>query len=154
MNACHELQTSGNNWPCVPSAFVLHQTNQGPAVLDNLEKQMAQFQAYHDAVLAEVRKNFILPRDPSVIAFLNEHKALPDILIDALPKLRACFGETSIFSLNAPLDESGSRTIYAVVLWAGPLPSAKEALSRFDNEWWIARAGQAAGHLTFTYELV
>jgi hypothetical protein len=154
MNAGQEIQTSGNNWSGIIPSPSTSYSDRGNAVFDSLETQMAQFQAQSDAVLAEVRKNFILPRDTSVVAFLNEHKSLPEILVDALPQLRSCFGERSIFSLSASLDESGSRTVYAIVMWAGPLQLAKEALAKFDDDWWIERAAKVAGHLTFTYELV
>jgi hypothetical protein len=30
----------------------------------------------------------------------------------------------------------------------------RNALAKFDADWWIPRARQASGYLTFTYELV
>lgn len=156
MNACFQSQSSGHKWP----SAALNQTafspsaTRGNALFENLEGQMARFQAQTDDLLAQVRKNFILPRDPAAESFLNDHKSLPEILIESLPALRAAFGESAVLTFNAPLDEGGSRTAYATVVWPGSLATAREALARFDDEWWIRRASTAFGRLTFTYELV
>jgi len=34
------------------------------------------------------------------------------------------------------------------------LQDARNALDKFDNDWWMSHARQAGGYLTFTYELV
>ena len=115
---------------------------------------MAEFAAAHEAVLNDVRKHYILPADASVRDFLTEHRAIPQILLEAVPQLKAYFGGNAIFNLRAPIDEAGSRTVYAVAMWPGELRDVRDALAKFDSDWWMARAGQAAGYLTFTYELV
>jgi hypothetical protein len=165
MNAAYlERQISGNQWPqAVP--IMLHQTRRettpllpepkdGAAILDDLEKQMETFEAARDATLNELRKSFVMPGDPSVVTFLREHRTVPQILLEAANQLKACFGTEAVFHLRAPIDESGSRTLYAVAMWPGKLQDVRNALAKFDNDWWMARAGQAAGYLTFTYELV
>jgi hypothetical protein len=101
-----------------------------------------------------VQKHFILPNDPSVATFLAEHGSLPQVLLEAVNPLRACFGKSTVFGLRAPIDESGSRTLYAVAMWPGKVRDARNALAKFDDDWWIAQSRQAAGYLTFTYELV
>ena len=63
-------------------------------------------------------------------------------------------GGNAVFNLRAPIDEAGSQTLYAVAMWPGKLQDVRDALAKFDDEWWMARARQAAGYLTFTYELV
>jgi len=108
--------------------------------------------AQHEAVANEVRKHYAA--DSSVLSFLSEHRSIPQILLGAAPQLKACFGADTVFDLRAPIDEAGSRTLYAVVMWPGKSQDARDALAKFDNDWWMARAGQAAGYLTFTYELV
>jgi len=115
---------------------------------------MAEFDAQHQAVLNDVRKLYVLPADESVRNFLTEHRAIPNILLEAAPQLKACFGGNAVFNLRAPIDEAGSRTLYAVAMWPGKLRDVRDALARFDNDWWMVRAGQTAGYLTFTYELV
>lgn len=115
---------------------------------------MAEFAAQHEAVLNDMRKHYVLPSDASVRDFLTEHRAIPQILLEAVPHLKAYFGGNAVFNLRAPIDEAGSRTLYAVAMWPGELRDVGDAFARFDSDWWMARAGQAAGYLTFTYELV
>jgi hypothetical protein len=115
---------------------------------------MAEFAAQHEAILSEVRKNYVLPADSSVLNFLTEHRTIPEILLGAAQQLKACFGSDAVFNLRAPIDESGSRILYAVAMWQGKSQDVRDALAKFDRDWWMARAGQAAGYLAFTYELV
>jgi hypothetical protein len=112
------------------------------------------FIAGHAAVLKEVRRHFVLPADSSVATFLTERPTLTQILLDAAPQLRAAFGAEAVVNLRAPIDDSGSQTLYAVVMWPGQVRDVRDALARFDDAWWIARSRQASGYLTFTYELV
>ena len=145
MNAYSEVQSSGTHWP---------EPRQRAPILEGLEKQMAEFAALDEAILSEVRKNYVLPADSSVLNFLTEHRTIPQILLDAAPQLKACFGADAVFNLRAPIDESGSRILYAAAMWQGKSQDVRDALAKFDRDWWTARAGQAAGYLTFTYELV
>lgn len=167
MNAYLNSQTSGNKWPQI-TTLKLHQElhvasgesapfpepKQGLAILANLEKQMVDFAAEHDAALNEVRKYFVLPRDSSVSNFLSGHRIVPQILLEAVPQLRACFGAETIFNLRAPIDESGSQSLYAVAMWPGNVQDARRALTKFDDAWWIVHSRQASGYIVFTYELV
>jgi hypothetical protein len=163
VNAYPELQSSGIHWPDRTPVWVYQPLQAAPRwpeprqrvpVLEGLEKQMAEFAAQHEALLGEVRKHYVLPADSSVLNFLTEHRAIPQILLDAVPKLKACFGANAVFNLRAPIDESGSRILYAAAVWQGKSQDVRDALAKFDKDWWMARAGQAAGYLTFTYELV
>jgi hypothetical protein len=125
-----------------------------PAIFDEIERQKSVFAADHEAALKEVRKYFVLPNDSSVATFLGEHRSLPQLLLEAVTPLKACFGMQTVFGLRAPIDESGSRTLYAVAMWPGKVRDARNALAKFDDGWWIAQSRQASGYLTFTYELV
>jgi hypothetical protein len=162
MNAYQELQSSGILWPDRPPAPLYQPFQEAPqrpeprqraATLEGFERQMAAFASQHEAVLNDVRKHYVLPADSSVVNFLTEHRTIPQILLEAAPQLKTCFGAEAVFSLRAPIDEAGSRTLYAVAMWPGKLQHAREALARFDNAWWIARSRQASGYLVFTYEL-
>jgi hypothetical protein len=162
VNAYQELQDSGIHWPdqlpaglCQPFQVASRwpEPQQNAAVFEDLEKQMAEFAAQHDAILSEVRKHYVRAGDASVRDFLAEHRAIPQLLLEAAPHLKSYFGN-AVFNLRAPIDEAGSRTLYAIAMWPGKLQDVRDALARFDNDWWMARAGQAAGYLTFTYELV
>lgn len=163
MNAYPELQSSGIHWAVrtpvshyqpFQAAPRWPEPRQRVPILEGLEKQMAEFASQHEALLSEVRKNYVLPADSSVLNFLTEHRTIPQIVLGAAPQLKACFGADAVFNLRAPIDESGSRILYAVAMWQGKSQDVRDALARFDKDWWMARAGQAAGYLTFTYELV
>jgi len=164
MRAFADSQTSGNNWSPVEAGGMLHQEQQrvptfpqvtGRSFFDALEKQMLDFTVQHQAMLADVRRHFVLPPDPNpVTSFLSAHRAIPQILLEAMGPLRTCFGADAVFHLRTLTDESGSQTLYAVVMWPGSLRDVRAGLARFDDDWWTAHSHQASGHLTFTYELI
>jgi hypothetical protein len=156
------IQVSGNNWDqaVIPMAYQQHQhmvirrePREQHDLFTDLENQAA-FEAQHEAALAELRKQYVLPADSSVVEFLRQHRALPQLLILAAPQLRVHFSADAVFTLRAPMDESGVRTLYAVAMWPGKARDAKGALDNFDDAWWIANSRQASGNLYFTYELV
>jgi hypothetical protein len=168
MNAYQEYQTSGNRWlPAVRR--MLHEESrpapegkflggrrplEGGTIFDDLEKQMVRYAAEYRAVLQEIQGQFVMPADSSVTAFLTDHRAIPPMLLEAMPHLKIYFGADTIFSLRASMDGADSPILYAVVHWSGKICDVRIALQRFDDEWWLRRAGQVAGLLTFTYELV
>ena len=105
-------------------------------------------------VLVELRKHYVLPSDSSVSTFLSQHRGLSAILLDAIPQLKKYFGSSAIFRLSAPVDEAGMRSLYAVVIWPGKVREVRNALDRFDEDWWLTHSHLASGYLVFTYELV
>ena len=161
MNAYQERQDAGIHWSNLASAQSYQYVQPVPrwpaaqhqAEAIGLEKQMADFCTQNEAVLREVKK-FYAPMDSSVQAFLAGHRTLPGILLEAMPAMRCCFGSSAVVNLRVPIDDAGARTMYAVVMWPGKLKEAREALAKFDDEWWMARARQTGGLLVFTYELV
>ena len=162
MNAYSESQSSGNQWSQPPAALLyqpfLKETpppvrRQSVAALDDLENQMAEFAVQHELLLSELRKYYVFPADSSVTEFLTERRTIPQILIEAAPQLKVYFGKDSVFSLRAPVDEAGARTLYSVAMWPGKLNDVRDALLRFDEKWWIERSKTSAGYLIFTYEL-
>jgi len=164
MNAYPEAQTSGNQWRQPMPTFMLDQPlrptqvlegrKHGNAIFEDLEKQLVAYTAEHEAVLKELRAHFVMPTDSSVTTFLLEHRAIPQILLESAPHLKLCFGSETIFALRAPIDESGSRTLYAVAVWPGKAQDARNALDKFDDVWWLMHSRRASVYLTFTYELV
>lgn len=163
MNGDFGIQTSGDCWP-EPALIMLYEGFQetpelpspklGAQILFDLEDQMARFEAEHEALVKEVRKHYVLPANSSVLTFFYRHRALPQLLLQAASHLKEYFGAGVVFSLRVPVDESGSQTLYAVAMWPGNVREVRNALEKFDDEWWIANSRQASGHLTFTYELV
>lgn len=164
MNAISEPQIiSGGHWLQATEGVLLEvpqestplaEGGQRVATFDDLETQMTAFEAQHEAVVNELRRTFVMPDESSVVTFLSEHRTIPQILSEAATHLRACFGTGAVFNLRVPIDESGSRTLYAVVMWPGKLRDVREALAKFDDRWWIAHSRQTSGYLTFTYELM
>lgn len=154
MNVYSEIQTSGNNSTFHLDAATLRREAQGLALFDELERQMVEFGARGDALLEEVAKNYVMPDYSSVRETLDEHKILPEILVEGVPYLKRFFGADSLFTLRTSADTSGTVMLYAVVLWPRELAAVREAVEQFDSTWWIARSGQASGYLVFTYELI
>jgi hypothetical protein len=157
------IQTSGNDWG-PPIEAMLHERVQADvtpeqyrsrrSVLDDVEHQMARFEAEHETQIAEVRKYYVIANDPHHESYLRSHRTLSQLLLEAVPHLRRHFGTDAVFSLRAPVDASGAQTLYAVVMWPGAASDVRAALANFDNSWWFGIVRQASGNLTFTYELV
>ena len=98
----------------------------------------------------------LLPRMLAAIdskPVITEHRSIPQTLLEAAGHLKECFGAGTIFKLRQTVDEAGSRTLHAAVIWPGRVGDARAALSKFDD-WWLARPRPGAGYLTFTHELV
>ena len=104
--------------------------------------------------LDELRKHYVLPSDSSVSTFLAQHRGISAILLDAIPQLKKYFGALAIFSLSTSVDEAGMRSLYAVVIWPGKIRDVRNALDRFDEDWWLTHSHSASSYLVFTYELV
>jgi phage-related protein len=163
-------QESENDWTMAP-ADMLYQIVQDVAVKQDpsshsrigehyaqrvqqrLEQQMAQFEADHEAAVAELRRSYIFLDDRGIRSFFRSHRTTPQLLIEAVPYLRLSFGVSTLFNLRATADEYGAQELYAVVVWPGDVRDVRLALRQFDEQWWIANSRQAPD-LTFTYELV
>jgi hypothetical protein len=164
VNAYQEFQSSGIRWPARTAGLLYQPVQETPAgwpepqqhgaVFEGLERQMADFAADDAAALADVRRYYVLPADVSIPTFLSGHRTITPILLEAAFHLRACFAPTAVFNLRAPIDESGSQTLYVVAMWPGSLQDVRRALAKFDDAWWFAHSRRASGYLVFTYELV
>ncbi len=160
MNANQSTESASIHWP---QPLATHQSLVSQRLglptstpLAGLSRELGK-QSVHapqHAILDEVRKYYVLPSDSSVISFLSEHRGIAPILLEAAPRLKEHFGATTIFRLKAPVDESGARTLYAVVIWPGDVRDVRNSLKNFDNNWWLDHLQLASGHLNFTYELV
>lgn len=163
MNAFPLVQHPAPSWlPSNPKSLYqasqpepkLGTTRQPAADLLKYRKQMLDSPSRQDSLLDEIRRYYILPGDSPIQDLQFDHRAVSRLLLEAVPHLRRHFGSDAVLSLRASVDDTGPSTIFASVLWPGKLSDAMMALSRFDKEWWLERAGQALGYLTFTYELV
>ncbi len=163
MNVYERTQISGIKWdiPSTARAYRRHQEAPIPDpraqetdILADAERQMAQFEAQHEATLREIAKNYTMPGDSSVQSFLRNHRTIPQLLVEAIPYLKRCFGGLAVVALRASIDESGAQMLYALVMWPGEVNHARQSLERFDDDWWIAHSRQASGYLSFSFELV
>jgi hypothetical protein len=161
MNGLLDNQTSGYEWGPQFRAMLHERAQEVPimapaaqrSLLRDFEEQMAQYEREYAEHLGEVYKLYVLPGDGSVAGFLNDHRALPQILIAAMPQLRKVFGDT-VFALRATSDEFGWQNLYVDALWTGDAMDAFRLLDQFGDDWWIANSLPARGALTFTYRLV
>ena len=164
MNVYQQSQVPGIQW-ANPLPGSLYQPDQSepsgprrlerqPDFLRSLELQMQLYAREHEAILEKVRESYILDPEPLVRDLLNEHRAVPHILLEAAHYLKASFGDNAVLVLRTSIPETGPRTLYAVVMWTGSISHVRQALDDFDNQWWLSRAALANGHLFFTYELV
>lgn len=117
------------------------------------DQQAQPFEGDYQGAIAEVRNLYVLPSDSSALDFLNDHPALPQLLIDASPQLKKYFGDT-VFALRVSSDEDGWETLFADALWSGDAREALLLLDRFEDEWGIPNWQPARGSLIFTYRLV
>ena len=143
-------QSSGFRW-----ATSITQPNEGafPHQGELFEIKKAQVLAQGVDIIEEVLRHY-LATDSTVVSFLRMHRPIAYVLLDAVPSLLQCFGTRPLLKLKAPFDESGTQMLYAVVAWPGDIREVRDALTRFDDEWWLSRVQSAAGQLTYTYELM
>jgi hypothetical protein len=163
MNAYRAEQTSGNSWPPTLRLNRAYRPPQGVLappepkrdreILEDFENQMAEFLVANELALLQVRKYYVLSSVSSVTEFLNEHRTIPQLLLQAHPHLRQYFGDT-VFSLRTNSDEYGWEKLYVAAMWPGSVEEAMDALESFQEHWWLQQFSLSSGRLTFTYELV
>ena len=168
MNGLSYSQVSGNDWTTPPSEMLYQMAqdvarphaNGAEARIDEqfaqriqvqLEQQMAQFEADHEAAVTELQRSYVFANEQEIRMFFRRHRTAPQLLTEAGLPLRQSFGAGTVFNLRATTDEYGSQTLYVVAVWPGDV---RLALEHLDEQWWIANSRQASGDLTFTYELV
>ncbi|MGA2425167.1 MAG: hypothetical protein ABSG07_14285 [Terriglobales bacterium] len=171
MNGLSYSQVSGNDWTTPPSEMLYqlvqyvvptHVPEPQPwldrqyaqRIQEQIEQQMARFEADHEAAVAELQRCYVFLNDQAIRGFFKSHRTAPQLLLEAVPHLRQDFGAGTVFDLRAMTDEYGAQTLYAVAMWPGSVRDVRIALDHFDEQWWIANSHQASGDLTFTYELV
>jgi hypothetical protein len=103
------------------------------------------------AEMKQLRTEYVFRNDGAICRFLSSHRAAGTALSRAIPELRRSFGQDAVFNLEATSEEDGSTTLYAIVVWRGPVRGAESALEDFDERWWLSQAPLAG--VTFTYEL-
>lgn len=170
MNELSYSQVSGNDWTAPPSGMLYELVQQPPIhrskpqpriedqnshrILDQIEQQMAQFEADHETAVTQLQRSYVFLNDRAIRSVFRSHRTAPQVLIEAVPWLRRTLGAATVFNLRASIDESGGQTLYVVAVWPGDVRDVRMALELFDEQWWITNSRQVSGDLTFTYELV
>lgn len=90
-----------------------------------------------------------------VKGFLKKNGYLANVLLPALAKVRAYFGENTQVALDVVTDiEDGERLLFAFVRTPFPVSEALARRDRFDEEWWWEASTQARGQLIFDVEFI
>lgn len=97
--------------------------------------------------------SYVIEDRLAVSHFIDEHH-LFGLLLQAKQHLDVAFTDRPVKTLSLVRDDEGFETLFCLVMIAGDMQPARQALRRFDQEWWLARSGQVAGKLNFDFELI
>jgi hypothetical protein len=162
MNGVYDLnQTSGYDWISRRGARLYHRQRVVPSQtsriqlseLAGLETEMERYEDEHRNLIRTIRTLYVLQDDESVSEYLQRHRTIPPVLVEAERHLRQFFKD-SVLSLRASADEQGWDMLYAIIQWPGEPEDALRSLNAFDDAWWLANSYPAGSGLTFTYRLV
>lgn len=117
------------------------------------KQQLADLCEEQQRELGALRQAYVFADSSLVRTFLREHRALPVLLLDAVPWLKSAFGDTATLQLQLMIEEDEPTALCGLVLWTDSLASAQEALRRFDESWWLNNCRRASGNLVFDIEL-
>lgn len=155
-------QKSWIDWGSVP-AIMEHDYSQeagGVVPMRNCRESIHQYSEnkpelapVSEQQLNDVRARYIFAEPEEVEVFLRDHRAISGLLLEAAPYLRNCFGPTVPLRLMVSFEDDGSRTMQALAVWNGPLNDAKNALARFDREWWLDNCRRSSASIVLDYEL-
>jgi hypothetical protein len=155
-------QTSGRDWPLPISgesssraalSFWEDAVESESNLWANYEQQMTKFAAEQRRQVERLSKNYVFDDGERVRSFLQNHRALSEILLEAAPELRRCFGDEIMLQLQVPCEEGLPGVIYGIVIWKGDVRTARVALQQFDDSWWMAATKKASGRIVFDYQL-
>jgi len=109
--------------------------------------------ARRDLALTELERVYVF-EDRSEVASFMERNRIRELLLEAREPLNAAFGEGAVKKLTLVEDDEGFTALFCLVLVTGDMRAARLALRSFDEQWWLARSGQAGGKLNFDFELI
>ena len=123
------------------------------SVVDGWENQMADHERFFNASIDTVKRFFIFG-STDVEQFLRSHRALVQILLDAVPHFKASFGDQRPLALEVITEDRPPQVIYALAMWDGETAKSRVALADFDQKWWLANSRKAGGRIVFDCQLV
>lgn len=106
----------------------------------------------HCQAVDQVKKDFVFRNTNEVSAFLQDHRTVPQALIEALPDLKKHFGQESTLALEVWSEEEGARELYVLAIWRGEASAGMEATIAF-NEAWAERSCALDARVNVSYEL-
>ncbi len=90
-----------------------------------------------------------------VETFLRNHIYLVNLLLEALAKVKNCFGQDSQIALEVVRDpEDGDCKLFAFVLTALPVEEALALRDQLDDEWWLEASERGQGQLIIDVEFI
>jgi hypothetical protein len=105
-----------------------------------------------EPLVRRLKQHYIVANEDSLAPLLQEHRHLCAMLLEAVPHLHQCFGD-SLLQLRASADDEDVVVVVSVV-WSKDLAGAQEALEAFDEEWWLEKCAGANGYLVFDFEMM
>jgi hypothetical protein len=76
------------------------------------------------------------------------------ILQEAVPYLKASFGNRTPLALDVMPEDGPPRIVYALAMWEGEPDQSRAALRDFDQKWGVANSRKSGGRIVFDYQLV
>lgn len=102
--------------------------------------------------MADLNAQFVMTDAGEISKFILD-KGLAFILLESKAHIEAAFGE-AVKTLKVVEDDEGHQTLFCLMVYSGHSQDAKQALSTFDHDWWLNRAGEFSDRLNFDFELV
>lgn len=137
----------------VPAQETLAATSLFSDALNGFEQEMKRFTAEQARDFERLKREYVFEDPAATENFLTKHRSLVEVLIDAVPHMRRCFGGEITLKIRVVFEDAGPTTVSAVALWEGTLNSATESLAQFDESWWLDNVKRARGRIVFDYEL-
>jgi hypothetical protein len=106
-----------------------------------------------DPWLIGLDPSYVISHRFNVARFIKEHR-LHGLLLQAIQPLNDAFTSQRIKVLSLVCDDEGFETLFCLVMITGNMEQARQALQRFDQNWWLSRSNIAAGRLNFDFELI
>lgn len=164
MNGLLDTQTSSDNWgPYIRP--MLHEHVQADierpsiwsfenSIFRDMEHQIPSAETEFKDSLDIVKRRFIFSNTEAVEDFLETHRGLASVLLEAAPYMAKAFGEETPLALEIMPEDGLPRVIYALAMWRGEPAKSRKALNSFDELWLMRNLKKAAGRIVFDYELI
>jgi len=106
-----------------------------------------------DVMFQSLKQSYVLESPIQTEAFLQLRPNVITLLVEALAHLDRAFGRDCIKAIRLVQDDFESTSVFGMVFWADPTQRGREALARFDQDWWLNNCNRAGGIVNFNIEL-